>query len=77
MNSRRITADNPSGLMQDRHSQLKHIAGLIQKLSYRDMSRLAHLLNTEWVNEDEDSDAGMAAVILKTTDKILAPEFQS
>lgn len=68
--SRRITADNPHGLMVDRADNLKHVAGLIQKLSFRDMTRLCQLISPE------GGAAELANKILDVADTILHPEFK-
>lgn len=68
METRRIQTPAINDRGQD---NLKQIAGLIQKLSYRDMQKLAERINTRWVAHDDDSDAAMAECVLGAADDIL------
>lgn len=66
-NSRRITLDAHKG--EDKAAQLKQIAGLLQKLSFRDMNRLCGLISPEGGSQE------LAHKLLNVADVILAPDF--
>lgn len=61
---RRINLDNQN----KEEDRLKHIAGLIQKLSYRDMQRFSKLL------APNSGDAELAERLLDVSDLILNPK---
>jgi hypothetical protein len=64
MSERRITSE--------RDNPLKTIAGLIQKLSYRDMQKLSEALVQAFAGENKGS-MEMASALLKVADQTLAP----
>ncbi|QIG69146.1 hypothetical protein EVB78_112 [Rhizobium phage RHph_N1_15] len=66
MNDRRITAKTEDERPGDR---LKHIAGLIQKLTYTEMHRLSELFQK---HEQLAEDDGYPEALLKIADDLLA-----
>ncbi|MBX4911430.1 hypothetical protein HJA82_29390 [Rhizobium bangladeshense] len=64
MNDRRITSKTE----EPREDRLKHIAGLIQKLTYTEMHRFSELLQK---HEQLAEDDGYPEALLKVADDIL------
>ncbi|OCP21990.1 MULTISPECIES: hypothetical protein [unclassified Ensifer] len=65
MTDRRITNNQP----EKTEDRLKHLAGLIQKLTYSEMNELAKL-----IHQDVDNDAAnlVPVGLLKVSERILA-----
>lgn len=58
------------------NAALKAIAGMVQKLSYRDMQALACALTDELAGGDDYTPPTIAKALLNTTDAILGPGLE-
>ncbi|WP_062120255.1 hypothetical protein [Aureimonas sp. AU40] len=69
MNSRRIEQNAPK---ERREDNLKHLAGVIGRLSFREMRKVAETLSAQLAGKDSVDPDDIAVSLLETSDKLNA-----